>query len=103
MAKGVILKTNEGIKLMGNIQCSNGGWFDAEGCYNYCNIDERDPNGNASDTHASHQAFKLSAAATTLAHNPKTEKDWYRNKENFVDIEIPYNCDQSFPNLLQEV
>lgn len=35
--KGVILKTDDGIKLFGCLQCSNGSWYTAEGCFKYCN------------------------------------------------------------------
>lgn len=35
--KGVILKTDDGIKLFGCLQCSNGSWYNAEGCFKYCN------------------------------------------------------------------
>ena len=34
MAKITILKTNKGTKILGAIQCSNGAYWDAEGCYN---------------------------------------------------------------------
>ena len=37
MAKVVILKTSEGVKLIGNFQCSKGAYWNAEGCFKYCN------------------------------------------------------------------
>lgn len=36
------------------------------------------------------QALKLSASATYLALSPKATKDWYKHRENFIEIEIPY-------------
>lgn len=90
MAKGVVLLTNEGVKLMGSIQCSNGGWFDAEGCYKYCNS-ERTKGLNR------HQAFKLAASATSLNVRPGFRpENWYEDRENFVDVNIDYEVDQSY-------
>lgn len=90
MAKGVILLTDEGVKLIGTIQCSNGNWFDAEGCFKYCNSEETEPRNK-------HQAFKLKASATALnvRQNFRTA-DWYKNKENFIDVDINYCVDQSY-------
>ena len=39
--KGVILKTDDGIKLFGCLQCSNGSWYNAEGCFKYCNDNKK--------------------------------------------------------------
>lgn len=88
MAKAVILKTPKGIMLMGAIQCSNGSWFDAEGCYRYCK--------EKTEERENHQAFKLMASSTLLAHYPKTKEKWYKDRGNFIDIEIPYDVDQTF-------
>lgn len=82
--KGVILRTNNGIMLMGSIQCSNGAWFDAEGCYQYCNCEKT----NAGTLN---QVHKLLYASTKLGSLPKEGEDWYRYRENFIDIEIPYH------------
>lgn len=90
MAKGVILITDEGVKLMGTVQCSNGAWFDAEGCYNYCNSSDKEINNK-------HQAFKLSASATILSvRKGLASEDWYKHKENFKDVNIDYEVDQSY-------
>lgn len=89
MAKAVVLKTNYGVNLIGAWQCSNGSYWDAEGCFNYCN-NERTESMNR------HQASKLIYNSTTLAFNPKTDEDWYKHRENFIDIEIPYD------NVIQE-
>lgn len=91
MAKVTILKTNDGIYAMGGFQCSNGHWFDAEGCYKYCNSNEL-----KTDFAKSHQAFKLKASATLLTSNEKTSEDWYKNRENFIDSEINFECNQSY-------
>lgn len=37
MTKVTILRTNKGTKILGTMQCSNGAYWDAEGCYKYCN------------------------------------------------------------------
>ena len=81
--KAVILKTNNGIMLMGAIQSSNGAWFDAEGCYQYCNC-ENTKAGTLNQVH------KLLYSSTKIGSLPKESEDWYRNRENFIDIEIPY-------------
>ena len=52
MAKGVILLTDDGVHLLGTIQCSNGAWFDASGSFKYCNCE-------ATESMNKHQAFKL--------------------------------------------
>lgn len=83
MAKAVILKTNEGVMLTGNFQCSNGSWFDAEGCFNYCNANETEALNK-------HQMHKLINNATLLGHQPTAEPNWYKHRQNFIDIEIPY-------------
>lgn len=85
MSKAVILKTDRGVMIMGAWQCSNGSWFDAEGCFKYCNIDGK------SDVYNEHQAKKLSFMSAHLAFRPKHDKDWYKYRENFIDIEIPFN------------
>ena len=84
MAKAVILKTCHGVKLFGSIQCSNGAYFDAEGCFNYCNS----PQG---EFEKRLQAKKLLSNATLLGHKPKTDEEWYKNRENFIDVEIGYD------------
>ena len=76
--KGVILKTDDGIKLFGCLQCSNGSWYNAEGCFKYCN-------DNKSERRNMLQASKLSASATYLALSPKATKDWYKHRENFIN------------------
>ena len=84
MSKAVILKTNEGILLVGAWQCSNGAYFDAEGCFKYCNSAE-------SELTNKHQSFKLTSLATPLGFRPKEKDDWYKHRENFIDIGIPYD------------
>lgn len=83
MARAVVLKTSEGVKLIGSYQCSNGKYWDAEGCYWYCNI-------GTSERSNALQAQKLVSNATFLGFEPKMGEDWYKNRENFVDIEIDY-------------
>ena len=84
MAKVVILKTNKGVMMMGGWQCSNGAYWTAENCYKYCNSED-------SDFFNSHQAHKLMNVATHLGFYPKAEEYWYKNRDNFVDIEIGYD------------
>lgn len=84
MAKAVILRTFGGVYLMGNFQCSNGAWFDAEGCFKYCNLEK-------SEFLKEHQAGKLISNATFLGPRPRTGDDWYKHRENFIDVEIPYD------------
>ena len=90
MAKGVILLTNEGVKLMGSIQCSNGAYFDAQGCFDYCN-------GEKTEFMNKHQAFKLVASATSLNVRPKLKpEEWYKDRANFIDVDINYEVDQTY-------
>ena len=83
MTKAVILKT------MGSIQCSNGCIFDAEGCFRYCNE-------HISEHRDELRAQKLMYVSGTLANEPKEKEDWYKDRANFIDIEISYECDQSY-------
>lgn len=88
MAKAVILKTNKGVRLMGTMQCSNGHWFDAIGCFNYCNT-------TPFNIMSEHQASKLIYSSTIIGAEC-TDDEWYKNKENFIDIEIDYETNQSY-------
>lgn len=87
MAKAVVLKTNMGVFIMGTIQCSNGTWFNAEGCFKYCQ--------GKTESLSKHQASKLIVNASKLGHEKKDE-NWYKFRENFVDIEIPVKCSQCY-------
>ena len=95
MAKAVVLKTSNGVLLFGSIQCSNGAWFDAEGCYRYCQENTK--------ALCEHQARKLIANATMLAHYPKESGEWSLHRYNFIDVEIPFEVDQTYKDLVEEV
>lgn len=90
MAKATIFKTNIGIMMIGSIQCSNGAWFDAEGCYKYCNEDGMSNIFNKS------QSDKLIYNSTLLSREPKAPDNWYKYRENFIDIEIAFECNQAY-------
>ena len=90
MAKGVILLTDDGVHLLGTIQCSNGAWFDASGSFKYCNCE-------ATESMNKHQAFKLKASATSLNVRPGFKSaDWYKDPNNFIDVNIDYEVDQTY-------
>lgn len=91
MAKAVILKTDEGVRLLGAMQCCNGSWFDADGCYDYCQ--------SKTDWMSSLQARKLIEQSTALGHE-KAESGWYKNRGNFVDVDIPFECKQEYEDEL---
>lgn len=95
VAKGVVLKTDQGIMLMGAIQCSNGAYFDAEGCFKFCNVSYMIPKHQISR----HQANKLIGCSTTLSRNEFAEYNWWENRANFIDVEIPFEIDQSYHGL----
>ena len=82
MAKAVLLKTNDGIRLVGVVKRNNLTLENAESYFNSCN-------NNKTEFFNMQQVAKLLANATTLSFNPVTGNDWYKHKENFVDIEIP--------------
>jgi hypothetical protein len=90
MAKAVILQTDKGIRIMGTTQCCNGAWWDAEGCFKYCNENGR------SEEFCKLQAEKLIYNSSTLAWQPKGKENWYRSRENFIDIELDFECDQTY-------
>lgn len=90
MAKVTILKTNKGTKILGATQCSNGCYWDAEGCYRYCN------NTMNTDFMREHQAFKLVSIASDLGHDCVNEEQWWKNRDNFVDAEIDYDVVQTY-------
>lgn len=94
MAKAVILKTDKGVMIMGAIQSSNGAWFNADGCYKYCQ--EETPWKSA------HQSHKL-IHNSSLIGKETTSDDWYLHRENFVDIEIPFTCTQKYINEYRKV
>lgn len=93
MTRVTILKTNEGTKILGAMQCSNGSYWDAEGCYRYCN------NADYSETGNEIQAHKLLMITADLGHDSVEEKEWYKNRENFIDVEIPYYTNQEYQYL----
>lgn len=83
MAKAVILKTNDGIKLVGVINRNDIVLENAESYFNSCN-------NNKNDFFNMQQLSKILAKATHLSLTPVAGNDWYKHRENFVDIEIPY-------------
>lgn len=89
MAKVTILRTNKGTKILGTMQCSNGAYWDAEGCYKYCNNMD-------TDFMREHQAFKLVSIASDFGHDCVNEEHWWKNRENFVDAEIDYDVVQTY-------
>ncbi len=95
MAKAVIFKTNKCTRIMGNTQCSNGAWFSAEGCYKYCN-------DNGSDFLDQHQADKLIYNSTLLGHDKVDNEKWYKDRNNFVDIEFDYDVNQEYQSNLND-
>ena len=99
MANGVMIKTNNGTYLMGNTQCSNGCWFDAEGCFNYCNKVGKDEDAeDEKDFLSQHQSKKLLHASTLIGNDFVNEVNWYKNKDNFIDIEIGIDLSQEYKN-----
>lgn len=89
MSRITILRTNKGTKMLGSTQCSTGAYWDAEGCFRYCNsMDTKIMN--------EHQASKLLMIASDLGNDCVNEEDWWKNRDNFIDIEIDYNVDQTY-------
>ena len=89
MAKVTILRTNKGTKILGTTQCSNGAYWNAEGCYKYCNDMD-------TDFMKEHQAFKLVSIASDLGRDCVDEEQWWKNRDNFVDVEIDYDVTQIY-------
>ena len=89
MAKITILKTNSGTRMLGATQCSNGAFWDAEHCFTYCN-------NNGSAFLNEHQASKLVACSVELGNDVSSEKEWWKNRNNFIDVEIDYEVSQDY-------
>ena len=43
-----------------------------------------------------HQAFKLVKIASDLGHDSVSEKEWWKNRENFIAVEIDYDVKQEY-------
>lgn len=91
MARVTILKTNIGTRILGTTQCSNGSWWDADGCYKYCNNED-------SEFMRRHQASKLISISSDFG-TIKAEERWWENRENFVDVEIDFETIQSYQGM----
>lgn len=88
MARATILRTNVGTKILGTTQCSNGSWWDADGCYRYCNSED-------TDFMRRHQASKLVGISSDFGYD-KVEERWWENRENFVNVEINFETNQNY-------
>ena len=97
MAKGTILKTNKGIFLMGSIECSNGSKFDADGCYRYCNESDCDM------VLTRVRVNNLIEVATLLSREVLADKSWYEYRNNFIDVDVDFECDQSYMDRQQNI
>ena len=91
MAKVTILKTNKGTRMLGATQCFNGAYWDAEGCFKYCN-------DASSDFLNEHQSNKLLSISTELGHESVSDKEWWKNRDNFIDAKIDYEVNQKYVN-----
>lgn len=89
MAKVTILRTNKGTKILGATQCSNGTYWDANGCFNYCNSMD-------TDFMNQHQSNKLLSISSDLGHDYVDEVEWWKNRNNFIDAEINYKTTQIY-------
>ncbi len=87
MAKAVVMKTDQGIMLFGSTQTVSGVWWNAEGCYKYCQRSEK--------WLGALQSHKLVHASTLIGYE-KNSEDWFTKRENFIDVEIPFNCSQTY-------
>lgn len=96
MANGVLIKASDGIYLMGSIQCSNKEYFDAEGCFKYC---QADISGFRKGILSGHQASKLLASSTLLGREKNDNPEWYKDRSNFIDVDINYDVDQTYKRL----
>lgn len=88
MARVTLMKTSSGVYLMGTMQCCNGAFWDAEGCFKYCQED--------SEFLSQHQASKLIYASTKIGHDKVEEQEWWKNRNNFIDLELNINIDQNY-------
>ena len=86
----VLLKTDDGIFLKGAIQASNGSWFDAQGCFEYCNGEQ---NETVNDHAKRMKARKLKSVSTLVSYSMNGDKDWYLDRANFVDYKIESDSD----------
>lgn len=93
MAKAVIMETNIGTRILGSTQCSNGTYWTAQSCYEYCNR----LNDDLLDLV---QVSKLIQYSGGLGHNEVEDNFWYKNRDNFIDIDIDYETDQQYKDVL---
>jgi hypothetical protein len=77
--KGILLYTDEGIKLLG-IK-SNGKNWTIEECFTYCNL-----KSNLFDNIV--RSNKLKIKAILFNDSIKTNKDWFTNIDNFKTVDI---------------
>ena len=43
-----------------------------------------------------HQATKLLRVSSDLGHDCVDEEQWWKNRENFIDVEIDYDVVQTY-------
>lgn len=82
--KAVLIKTDDGIMIFGSCQSSSCEQWDADGCHRYCN-------SGISETSNNHKSLMLKSGATIIDPKVVVNSSWYKDRENFVDIEIPLN------------
>lgn len=83
LLNAVIMKTDEGIMLLGCVKSDDGEVWDAHECYKFCN-------DNISEFMDSHHSKRLKAEATLLNCDIKAEPNWYHSRDNFENVKIPY-------------
>lgn len=77
MSRVTILKTNKGTKILGTTQCSNGAYWDAEGCFRYCNLMGANLKGSYPSMEE-HQASKLLMFTSDLGKDCVSEEKWWK-------------------------
>lgn len=76
--RATVLRTDRGTRLFWTFQDNRGYFFDAEGCYQYCQ--ENGAKGKI-------QARKLIHLSKKILDHTEPE-NWYRYRNNFMDLEI---------------
>ena len=77
---GILIITDSGIMQFGAVRGENGDYFTAKTLYEYCNKYPHD------ETLTKTMVGNVVRNSRIINQNKKGETDWYKKRENFIDI-----------------